>query len=310
MFLPKICVQWFDVLISSYLPLQKPPMFSAHSSPSNLHLAITRLLLLRRAILQYITSPILCVRDPGGSWSEWTKGTEVRALKFCRVTITRLHQKKKKKHMLCISTCWRCKVPLILVHKDMNEKSPLVIVIARICILDHETLSSRVHYCNGDHVLIKILLIRKPSMLTIHVNFKIYIYMLIKTIHVNLLLQLVRALDTLQLTHHSRLSRQKLNLRNQDPTVRKGCSLRSLPIFGSKSYTPFSGFNFKHVESYSSQLSIKCIYLQSYSKVEEWWRLLLVNPPISTDVPPKHWHHVTTPSSWVPWCKGTILRSN
>lgn len=217
---------------------------------------------------------------------------------------------KKKKHMLCISTCWRCKVPLILVHKDMNEKSPLVIVIARICILDHETLSSRVHYCNGDHVLIKILLIRKPSMLTIHVNFKIYIYMLIKTIHVNLLLQLVRALDTLQLTHHSRLSRQKLNLRNQDPTVRKGCSLRSLPIFGWKSYTPFSGFNFKHVESYSSQLSIKCIYLQSYSKVEEWWRLLLVNPPISTDVPPKHWHHVTTPSSWVPWCKGTILRSN
>lgn len=132
----------------------------------------------------------------------------------------------------------------------------------------------------------------------------------IKTIHVNLLLQLVRALHTLQLTHHSRLSRQKLNLRNQDPTVRKGCSLRSLPIFGWKSYTPFSGFNFKHVESYSSQLSIKCIYLQSYSKVEEWWRLLLVNPPISTDVPPKHWHHVTTPSSWVPWCKGTILRSN
>ena len=115
--------------------------------------------------------------------------------------------------------------------------------------------------------------------------------MLIKTIHVNLLLQLVRALDTLQLTHHSRLSRQKLNLRNQDPTVPKGCSLRSLPIFGWKSYTPFSGFNFKHVEPYSSQLSIKCIYLQSYSKVEEWWRLLLVNPPISTDVPvKKHWH--------------------
>ena len=168
----------FYVLISSYLTLQKPPMFSAHSSPSNLHLAITRLLLLRRAILQYIASPILCVRDPGGSRSEWTKknrGPGHEIFEFWRVTITRLHQKKKK-HMLCISTCWRCKVPLILVHKDMNEKSPLVIVIAIFCILDHETLSSRVHYCNGDHVLIKILLIRKPSMLTIHVNFKIYIY--------------------------------------------------------------------------------------------------------------------------------------
>ena len=118
----------------------------------------------------------------------------------------------------------------------MSPKSPLVIVIARICILDHETLSSRVHYCNGYHVLIKILLIRKPSMSTIHVNVKIYIYtyMRIKTIHVNLLLQLARALHTLQLTHHSRLSRQKLKLRTQDATVRKGCSLRSFAIFGLK----------------------------------------------------------------------------
>ena len=174
MFLPKICVQWFYVLISSYLTLQKPPMFSAHSSPSNLHLAITRLLLLRRAILQYIASPILCVRDPGGSWSEWTKGTRRSGPRIFGGWPS--PDFTKKKHMLCISTCWRCKVLLIVVHKDMSPKSPLVIVIARICILDHETLSSRDHYCIGDHVLIKILLIRKPSMSTIHVNFKIYIY--------------------------------------------------------------------------------------------------------------------------------------
>ena len=172
MFLPKICVQWFYVLISSYLTLQKPPMvFPTFISspfhhqappPPEGHLAIYR--------LPHPVCPrsrwILIWMDQGnrGSGPKILQGDH--------------HQTSpgKKKHMLCISTCWRCKVPFIVVHKDMNEKSPLVIVIARICILDHETLSSRVHYCNGDHVLIKILLIRKPSMSTIHVNFKIYIY--------------------------------------------------------------------------------------------------------------------------------------
>ena len=108
MFLPKICVQWFYVLISSYLTLQKPPMvFPTFISspfhhqappPPEGHLAIYRL-----------PHPV-CPRSRWILIDQWTKGTEVRALKFCRVTITRLHRGKKK-HMLCISTCWRCKVP-------------------------------------------------------------------------------------------------------------------------------------------------------------------------------------------------------
>ena len=182
----------------------------------------------------------------------------------------------------------------------MNEKSPLVIVIARICILDHETLSSRVHYCNGDHVLIKILLMRKPSMSTIHVNFKIYIYMPIKTIHVNLLLQLVRALHTLQLTHHSRLSRQKLKLRNQDPTVRKGCSLRSLPIFGWKSFTPFSGFNFKHVESYSSNFPSNAFIFNLIPRWKSDEGCFSTDVPPSVQMSPQNTGIKPTPSSWVP----------
>ena len=48
-----------------------------------------------------------------------------------------------------------------------------------------------------------------------------YIIYPYKNIHVNLLLRVVWAFHTLQLTHHSQLSQQKT--KDQDPTVRKGC---------------------------------------------------------------------------------------
>ena len=124
MFLPKICVQWFYVLISQPIWLYKnsPMVFPTFISspchhqappPPEGHLAIYRL-----------PHPV-CPRSRWISFDQWTKGTEVAA-GIWRVTSPDFT--RKKKHMLCIPTFWRCKVPFIVVHKDMSPvnlaKSP------------------------------------------------------------------------------------------------------------------------------------------------------------------------------------------